>query len=556
MHTQAQRAGPGPRGERVLPSGSEAAGPAGPRLVIREVGFRVGTEIVEAHTTLAHGSQCFAGSAGGRAGADDIWELAAAASVAALQQYLQQCEADPPTPQVQLLNIATTTTGIGQEVMHATVRLRHGNKETDLLGSALVRNDRCSTAVAAALDAVSRRLGLFCSCDAGAEVEEAAAPEPRVREVSPSPVSEAESADGECGCGEAVSAVEPRDLLVEEPPASRAVTLRERLTPARAVAEKPALGVTISPTSIRAAAVAASGEILAEARHPSPAGTEPHATLARACEAARDAIAQLNSSGSELEGIGLCVPGRLSVSEGTCVSCGEFPSWRDVRVTAPFVEEFGLPVALIGPTQALALAEIRFGAARGLSDLVFVRVGIDIDVAVILGGRPLSLFRSDPGQGGHIVIEANGPRCACGQAGCWQALANRQSLVARAVRALRSGSPSSLGAAVDGRFGTITPGLIVRMASGGDEVARRVVDETGRYLAIGLANLMALFNPEAAIVDSTPSAVGVALLQATEATLKSSHSAQALARCVLLSPELGDRASVLGAAAWASESIV
>ena len=74
--------------------------------------------------------------------------------------------------------------------------------------------------------------------------------------------------------------------------------------------------------------------------------------------------------------------------------------------------------------------------------------------------------------------------------------------------------------------------------------------------AIGLANLVALFDPEAVVVDSAPAPVGLALLQAAEAALKSSPRAQALARCVLLSPELGDAAPVLGAAAWARRTAV
>ena len=187
---------------------------------------------------------------------------------------------------------------------------------------------------------------------------------------------------------------------------------------------------------------------------------------------------------------------------------------------------------------------------------MFVRIGADIEVAVIMNGQPLQLLRSGAAQAGHVVIEADGPRCVCGENGCWQVLANRDALIARVLKALRRGTPSTIGAAVDDRYGAITPALIARLASGGDSVARAALQETGRYLAIGLANLITLFDPEAVVVDSAPRLVGVALLHAAEATLKSSPRAQALARCVLLSPELGDAAPVLGAAAWAAQSAV
>ncbi len=554
MCAPAHRAGPGPSVEPGPPLGSEAAGPASPRLAIEEVGFRIGADGVEAHARLACGPHCFTGTATGAIGAGQTWKLAAAASVAALQQCLQQCGADPPTPQITLLYVTASTTGLGQEAIHSTVRLRHGSNETDLLGSALVRNDRCSTAVAAALDAASRPLGPFLLLASAGNIDRACTPEPMLATAPTAPTSLPDPPQPiEAEIDVAMSA----DLVAADAEPAEALPSRSAepaARPAPAQTNGTALGVTISPTSIRAAAVTHSGEVLAEARLPSPGGTEPGATLTRACETARDAIAGLNSSGNTVTAIGVALPGRLSAQEGMCISCGDFPSWRSVDVAAPFAGEFDLPVTLISPTEAAAFAELQFGAAEGLSNLIYARIGIDIDVAVILDGKPLSTAQSGPRQAGHVVIETDGPRCACGQNGCWQVLANRESLVARAMRALRSGTPSALGAAVDNRLGAITPALVVRMAAGGDAVARRAVDETGRYLAVGLANLIALFDPEAVIVDCSPAQLGAALLQAAQTALKLSPRAQALARCALLSPQLGDAAPVLGAAAWASSN--
>jgi len=346
------------------------------------------------------------------------------------------------------------------------------------------------------------------------------------------------------------------DCPAVDPPADCEAPRAGSPDPARTFSDTSSLGVAISPTSIRAAAVDSTGRILAESRRPSPAGANAEATLARAFEAVRETIAGINGSTANLSALGLAVPGHLRPRDGICVSSGEFPSWRDVQLAAPFAEEFRLPIGLLSPTQATALAEIEFGAARGASDLVFVRIGADIEVAVIMNGQPLQLLRSGAAQAGHVVIEADGPRCVCGENGCWQVLANRDALIARVLKALRRGTPSTIGAAVDDRYGAITPALIARLASGGDSVARAALQETGRYLAIGLANLITLFDPEAVVVDSAPRLVGVALLQAAEATLKSSPRAQALARCVLLSPELGDAAPVLGAAAWAAQTAV
>ena len=180
-----------------------------------------------------------------------------------------------------------------------------------------------------------------------------------------------------------------------------------------------------------------------------------------------------------------------------------------------------------------------------------MRVGADIDTALILDGQP-ALTRLASGQAGHTVVEAGGPRCACGESGCWQALAARDALIARAVKAIRNGAPSAVGAAVGNQVSAITPELIVRAAASGDAVARRALDETGSYLALGITNLVALFGPQAVIFDSQPPAVGAALLRAAEASLKSTARAGLLSHAVLLSPEMGNAATAIGAAAWAA----
>ena len=528
---QVNEAGP-ERSQGYDPRASvEAAGPAGPRLVMEEVRLRVAADSREAQVTLSLGSERIHGAAAERGGGSATWQLAAAATVAAIQQCLQQCSADQPTPRVRLADLAAATTGIGREVIHAAVTVTDGSSEVHLLGSALVRNDRCSTAVAAALDATSRRVGQFLY--------------PLAALGPPAITMEPTSPAGEVGEHELAAAVAE---LAAEPIEAPAPAEEE---PRRSAPPALALGVEISPTSVRAAAVDAAGRILGEARRPSRASGEPEVTLGMALEAAREVVAGLDSDGHRLGGVGLAVPGRLRPEEGVCVSCGDFPGWREVQVATPFAQELGVPVSLIGTTQAAALAEVEFGVARGLANVVLVRVGADIEVAVISGGRPFAPDGCGLNQAGHMVIASDGPRCSCGESGCWQALAGREALASRVVRDIGRGVPTAIAAAVENRLGAITPALICRMAAAGDTVARAAVEETGRALAVGLGNLVTLFDPEAIIFARAPSAGGAAHRHAAEAALKASARARVFSRCVLLSPGLGDAAPVLGAAAWA-----
>jgi len=578
VRAQAEQAGPGLDRGVAFPVSVEAAGPARPRLIIEEVTSRLNAEELEVAVTLALGPHRFAGTVGGRAGHDRTWELAAAASVAAMQQYLQQHASDPTTPQVQLLDVAAFTTGIGQEFIAARIGINHCSKKTDLLGSALVGNDRCRAAVAAALDATSRYLGrlrpppvevgdLQWNRDASKSVHQN-----RLRSAIRTAHVPPEAGAGRSDSGSQASVSEgPPPQLSEPEPVVEAEPVPRRLpetrpgaiatfpeppaaSPRSSPAGFPAIGVSISPTSIQASAVSSGGQIVADARRPTRAGMSSELILATASQAVREVLVKLDGACDAPTSIGLALPGRVVEREGTWIWSGDFPNWDDVPVVAPFAEDFGLPVAALSAGHAAAFAEFSFGAAQGIADILYVRVGIDIDAALLVRGRPFLVPQVSPGQAGHMVIESGGPRCSCGDSGCWQALAGREALIARVVKGIRRGSPSAVGASVDGQFGAITPALIVRMAGTGDAVARRALDETGRCLALGLANLIALFGPQAVIVESQPPAVGAALLRAAEKALKSSPRAGLLVHCVLLSPELGDSAPVLGAAAWAARS--
>lgn len=537
-------AGPGLRQELRRRAGAEVAGPACPRLRIEEVGVSLTPEAVEAGCTLSLGSLSFRGLAKRQGGVNRIEQLAAAAAVAALQQYLKQCSSNRPLPRLELLDAALAVTGTGQEFIHATVRLSEQNGCTYLLGSALVRNDRCSTAVAAALDATSRRLGLLC-LPPPEESEEAGESLPL---SPPEDVATEEVALPEQFPAEPLENP-PAPPVREDPP--RAEPVAADPLPAE-VARRPALGVEITATSVRVAAVGPEGEILAEARRPTRGGADAEATLSAALEAVGEVIEAVNSHSDLFAAVGIAMPGELRVADGVCVSCGDLPSWREVQVAAPFARELGLPVALLGSTAAAALGESKFGAAQQLSRVIYVRLGADIEASLIVDGAPALGGDLDPARVGHMVIEPGGSDCECGQSGCWQALAGRDSVVARALRAVRSGTPSALAAAVDNRLGSITPALVCRMAAGGDAVAREALEETGAYFALGLANLATLLDPEGIVVEGTPPALGTALLRAAEATLKSKGRSRLLSRCVLLSPHLNDTARVLGAAAYAS----
>lgn len=503
-----QRFGAGPGPAPRLWDDQEAAGSACPRLLIEEVSFSLRPRGLGAQVTLALGPHRFVGNEAGQG--EDNWQLAAAATVKAVQDYFQHCDTAPPIPQVHLLSAATATATSEQETIHVIVSFRHGDRSTHLLGSALVRNDRCSTAVAAALDATSRQVSAY----------------------------------------RPPSFAAPSAPAVAEPIAPAPPLTRPPLRPVRAAAEtRPlVLGLAIGRASVCAVAVDPDGHIVTQVRRPADPA-RPDAAVGAIVEAALEAVGQADSRASLLGAAGVAAPGVVQPEEGVCRTSRTFPEWQDLPLAAPLADALNLPVEVIGAVPAAALAEVEFGAAKGLSAVLYLQVTSDIEAALISGGRPVPTI----GEVSHLGIDPNGPRCECGGAGCWRVVAGTDSLVSRVTEALENGAKSPLGSSR--RTPKLTPEVVCWAAAAGDPVAKAALADTGRYLGDGLGNLVTMLNPEAAIVESDSPTVSAALRRALEAALKASPRASSFARCVLLAPELDETAPALGAAAWAARRL-
>jgi glucokinase len=499
-------------------------------LRIEEVGTRVGPDSVDATVVLALGNATdsmtepgcrrFVGAARAQGRDHDGWRLVAAASVGAIQRYLQQCHPVEPTPRVQLLDTALTATSLGQEAIHATVRIAHGDQQLFVLGSALVRNDRCSTAAAAALDAVQRQLAAF---------------RPSAVRISAPPAREAVT----------TLLPSPPDLTAEPDPEPPPIPHpRGTFAPHRSPLARVALALHFTPSELHAAVVDEVGRLLTEARRPCQPSLLPEEVLSLAVESCQEAVAGLARELEPPDALGLALAGG---GDGDSISLSPGPPWYESDLVNSLAEQLNLPVHPIREAAAVAIAEARLGAAQTVDPLLFLDVGDDLEAIVVYEDRLVDLR-----QAGHMVVDRDGPRCSCGQLGCWQALAGCEALVGRAIKAVTGGTPSALAPALSRGYSAVTPALVCRLAMSGDAVARDAVEQTGHCLALGLGNLMSLFNPEAVMISADPTAVRVALRHATELALKSSRRAETFSRCVFLSPELGPAAPLLGAAAWAT----
>lgn len=256
---------------------------------------------------------------------------------------------------------------------------------------------------------------------------------------------------------------------------------------------------------------------------------------------------------SEVTGVGLGIPCLMDRRTGTAMMSVHLPI-AGVPFGDLVAERIGLPVAVDNDANAAMLAEWRFGAAKGADDAVLLTVGTGIGSAMVVEGR---LARGAIGAGaeiGHMVIDADGPECggACPNRGCLEALVSGPALAREGRELARAHADSALGRALAaGR--EITGALVTELAHDGDAAAEEAVRRIGRWLGVGIANVVNIFNPEVVLVGGGVIGAGELLLGPAREVVAARALPPMRDAARIVPSEFGAESGMLGAALLATE---
>jgi glucokinase len=202
-------------------------------------------------------------------------------------------------------------------------------------------------------------------------------------------------------------------------------------------------------------------------------------------------------------------------------------------------------VRLANDGHSAALAEWRHGAGRGTSDFVYVTVSTGVGGGVVSGGRLLRGRLGLAGHVGHMTVSDASEPCACGNVGCWEALASGTAL-GRAARAALRNRPESLIAEVAAGE-PATARHVGEAARRGDALARELLAAEARWLGVGVVNLLHLFSPERVVLGGGVSALFDLLAPGIRAAIEGRALPQ-FRGVPLARAELGSAAGMVGAA--------
>lgn len=251
----------------------------------------------------------------------------------------------------------------------------------------------------------------------------------------------------------------------------------------------------------------------------------------------------------KLIGIGVAVPGLIDVDRGVVVESRNW-GWEELPIRDILAQEFDLPIYIEEDDNALALGEWFFGAGQGVPNVVCVKIGRGLGAGLILNG---TLFRgpdNTAGEIGHILVDPEGPRCYCGNYGCLDRLVSAPAIAERAIKGLKQGAASSLRDRVDNDLEQVTVAMIAEAANAGDPFACQVMEETGRYLGIGIATLVNLLNPDLVIIGGGVILAGAPLLESARHVVKLRTFPAPGRRVQIVPAKLGVEAPAIGAATF------
>ena len=286
------------------------------------------------------------------------------------------------------------------------------------------------------------------------------------------------------------------------------------------------------------------GRVLKETRYPTPASPE------RLVESIARAVVEVKD-GFEVGGACLAVAGLILSQENKVIFSPNLHAVEGIPLKDELEPRIGVPLTVENDANAAAWGEFRFGARRDVDHLVLVTLGTGVGGGVISHDVLLRGAQGSGGELGHVTIHATGPRCACGNRGCLEALASGTA-ISRRARELASEMPgSALGRLTVER--KILGEDVTKLAREGDELALSVLEEAGRWLGIGLAGFVNIFNPEVIAVGGGVMAAGELILESAreEVRLRARPPSRDLVE--IMEATLGPESGVLGAAALARD---
>ncbi|MFP4497619.1 MAG: ROK family protein [Vulcanimicrobiota bacterium] len=247
-----------------------------------------------------------------------------------------------------------------------------------------------------------------------------------------------------------------------------------------------------------------------------------------AVEVVKKIVRRLKHHG--VAGIGLGVPGWLDSRRGICKFSPNFPDWEMKNMVQPFKDEFGLPTFISNDVNCAALGEKYYGAASSnylkssgpillddsgvssallhdsgiiktqeVTSMFFMTIGVGIGGAAVIGKDLVTGANEGAGEIGHVTLAPDGPRCTCGNQGCFEALCSINAIKKGYAQSLEKGWQSDITNHIN-IIEDINFKIIKRCILNGDELTKKIISIAGKFIGMGIAVIVNMYDPQMIVI--------------------------------------------------------
>jgi len=310
------------------------------------------------------------------------------------------------------------------------------------------------------------------------------------------------------------------------------------------------IGIDLGGTKMLAALVDRDGVFLEESRLPTDVDKGSEGIINDITGVVRKIEERFKG---EVLSLGVGVAGQVT-REGVVLAAPNLP-FENEPLQKRLEEEFDIPVAVTNDVRAAAYGEWKYGAGQGVDDLVVLFVGTGIGGGVVSGGRLLEGCSNSAGELGHITLISKGRKCRCPNYGCIEAYAGGWAIAERAQEAVANNpAGGKMLRDLAGGVEDISAETVSKAYKQGDQLAKTLVEETGRYLGAGAVGIVNAFNPclfilGGGVIEGMPTLLSIAEDHIKRRALKPNQGVK------VVKTSLGAYAGMIGAAAFAREKI-
>lgn len=250
----------------------------------------------------------------------------------------------------------------------------------------------------------------------------------------------------------------------------------------------------------------------------------------------------------QLLGIGIGVAGTIDIRKGKVIHSPNIPDLNGFAIRAFLKRRIPSPMVVENDANAFALGEGWVGAAKGSKHYCGITLGTGVGGGIVVNGEILHGSAGMASEVGHMVMDPEGPVCGCGGRGCLEVYASATGIKRMALEVIERGEGEGILRRAGGKIEEVTSEKVFEAARSGDRGAQKIFHEMGRFLGLGLVNLIHLFNPEKIVIGGKVSRAWDAFIKSTKETVQERAMKGPTERVEIVEARCGDDAGLLGAA--------